>query len=58
MEKLIGRLEPGATLHSRYTIIGLIGAGGMGAVYLADDNRLDGRRCAVKETQALPGLSE
>jgi len=58
LEKLIGRLEPGATLHSRYTIIGLIGAGGMGAVYLADDNRLDGRRCAVKETQALPGLSE
>jgi len=30
----------------------------MGAVYLADDNRLEGRRCAVKETQPLPGLSE
>lgn len=30
----------------------------MGAVYLADDNRLDGRRCAVKETQLLPGLSQ
>jgi serine/threonine-protein kinase len=30
----------------------------MGAVYLADDNRLDGRRCAIKETQPLPGLSQ
>jgi serine/threonine-protein kinase len=58
MEKPTGRLEPGITLHERYTIIGLIGAGGMGAVYLADDNRLDGRRCAVKETQVLPGLSD
>jgi serine/threonine protein kinase len=58
LEKPTGHPQPGATLHSRYTIIGLIGAGGMGAVYLADDNRLDGRRCAVKETQALPGLSE
>jgi serine/threonine protein kinase len=58
LEKPTGHLQPGATLHGRYTVIGLIGAGGMGAVYLADDNRLDGRRCAVKETQALPGLSE
>jgi len=30
----------------------------MGAIYLADDNRLEGRRCAVKETQLLIGLSE
>ena len=30
----------------------------MGAVYLADDNRLEGRRCAVKETRLLPGLGE
>ncbi len=51
-------LEPGITLHGRYTIIGLIGSGGMGAIYLADDNRLDGRRCAVKETRLLPGLSD
>jgi serine/threonine protein kinase len=45
-------------LYQRYRIIGLIGSGGMGAVYLADDNRLDGRRCAVKETQLLPSLSD
>ena len=30
----------------------------MGAVYLAEDNRLEGRRCAVKETRPLPGLSD
>jgi serine/threonine-protein kinase len=29
----------------------------MGAVYLADDNRLEGRRCAVKETRLLPDPS-
>ena len=40
MEKPTGRLESGTTLHSRYTVIGLIGAGGMGAVYLADDPTL------------------
>jgi serine/threonine protein kinase len=45
-------------LYQRYRIIGLIGSGGMGAVYLADDNRLEGRRCAVKETQPLTGLGE
>jgi len=45
-------------LYQRYRIIGLIGSGGMGAVYLADDNRLEGRRCAIKETQPLPGLGE
>lgn len=30
----------------------------MGAVYLADDTRLEGRRCAIKETQLLSGLSD
>lgn len=55
---MTGHLDPGTALHQRYRIIGLIGSGGMGAVYLADDNRLDGRRCAVKETQLLPGLSD
>lgn len=51
-------MAPGTTLHQRYRIMGLIGSGGMGAVYLADDNRLEGRRCAVKETCLLPGLSD
>jgi eukaryotic-like serine/threonine-protein kinase len=47
-------LPAGALLHERYQVIGLIGSGGMGAVYLTDDNRLQGRRCAVKETRLLP----
>jgi serine/threonine-protein kinase len=51
-------LQPGDILRNRYTIVGLIGAGGMGAVYLAEDNRLEGRRCALKETFPLPTLRE
>lgn len=47
-------LQPGDVLRERYEIVGLIGAGGMGAVYLANDNRLEGRQCAIKETFPLP----
>src|SRR5688572_13005452 len=39
-------LEPGAVLGP-YQIVSLLGAGGMGEVYLADDSRL-GRQVAVK----------
>jgi len=51
-------LQPGDVLRERYIIIGLIGAGGMGAVYQADDNRLTGRQCAIKETLPHPTLSD
>ncbi len=42
-------LESGAILEGRYEIQHRLGQGGMGAVYLARDTRLD-VRCAVKET--------
>jgi serine/threonine protein kinase len=42
-------LSPGTVLRSRYKIIEFISQGGMGAIYEAEDLRLEGRRCAVKE---------
>lgn len=43
-------LQPGSTLHRGYVIEAVIGKGGMGAVYLARQNTLGGRRVAIKET--------
>ena len=42
-------LKAGTILKERYEISRIIGQGGMGSVYLADDKRLEGRLCAVKE---------
>ncbi len=47
-------LAPGTVLRSRYKIIAPVGQGGMGAVYRADDLRLEGRVCAVKEVRPDP----
>lgn len=44
-------LALGTVLRSRYRIVELVGQGGMGAVYRAEDLRLEGRQCAVKEIQ-------
>lgn len=44
-------LKAGETLKGRYRIRRIIGQGGMGSIYLADDLRLEGRQCAVKEVE-------
>lgn len=51
-------LIPYELLKERYIILKTIGRGGMGAIYLADDNRLAGRQCAIKEVQQESGLPQ
>ena len=46
---LPGPLEAGTLLQRRYLIQRLLGGGGMGMVYLAHDQRLSNRACAIKE---------
>jgi serine/threonine protein kinase len=50
-------LAPGTTLRDRYKIIELVGQGGMGAIYKAEDLRLEGRYCAIKEVHPEPRAS-
>lgn len=47
MDPLVGK-----TISDRYTLHRLVGKGAMGRVYLATDQRLHGRECAVKILQA------
>ncbi len=44
-------LKTGEVLRNRYKIRRIIGHGGMGSIYLADDLRLEGRQCALKEVE-------
>jgi serine/threonine-protein kinase len=44
-------LKAGEVLRNRYKVRRIIGQGGMGSIYLADDLRLEGRQCALKEVE-------
>jgi serine/threonine protein kinase len=50
-------LAPGTILRERYQIVELVGRGGMGATYRAEDLRLEGRFCALKEAMPDPDAS-
>jgi eukaryotic-like serine/threonine-protein kinase len=50
-------IKTGTVLRNRYQVKKIIGQGGMGCIYLAEDLRLEGRLCAIKEVEydrALP----
>ncbi len=47
--QLMGLLGNNTILQNRYRVVRLLGCGGMGAVYLAEDQRLGPKKVAVKE---------
>lgn len=47
-------LKSGTVLRARYHIVDPVGQGGMGSIYRAEDLRLTGRYCAIKEIQIDP----
>ncbi|MGQ9903446.1 MAG: serine/threonine-protein kinase [Anaerolineae bacterium] len=51
-------LARGTVLRNRYRIVQPIGQGGMGAVYLAEDLRLEGRKCAIKAVRIDPNVGQ
>lgn len=50
-------LPAGTILRQRYKITNMVGQGGMGSIYRAEDLRLPGRLCAIKEVQPETGAA-
>jgi eukaryotic-like serine/threonine-protein kinase len=46
---MLNILKPGDILRERYRILDMIGQGGMGSIYQAEDIRLEGRITAIKQ---------
>lgn len=57
-ETLRGLLGQNTVLENRYQANRVLGCGGMGAVYLASDLRIQGRQVAIKENLDTSGLAQ
>jgi serine/threonine-protein kinase len=55
---MVAPVKSGKTLRERYVVTKVIGRGGMGSIYHAEDNRLSGRICAIKEVYQASDLPE
>ncbi|MEL7626938.1 MAG: serine/threonine-protein kinase [Anaerolineaceae bacterium] len=55
---MINNPVSGTILHDRYRVKNMIGQGGFGSIYLAEDLRLEGRLCAVKQVRYDASLPE
>ncbi|HSH05870.1 MAG TPA: serine/threonine-protein kinase [Anaerolineae bacterium] len=51
---MLSPLAANTILRQRYKLTKIVGQGGMGSVYRAEDLRLPGRLCAIKEVQPDP----